>query len=141
MIVKQVYPIILTPVEEGGYAVTVPDLDIHTQGNDLAEAMYMARDAIGMWICYEQDEGNPIPEPNQITNIKAEPGEIKTLVDIDADQYRRAHDNRTVRKNLTLPSWLNERAEKAGVNFSQILQDGLKNHLGIHETKRITKQP
>lgn len=132
---KLAYPIILTPVKEGGYAVTVPDLDIYTQGSYIAEAMYMARDAIGMWICYEQDEGIIIPGASAIDTVKTEPGEIKTLVDIDVDEYRRAHDNKTVRKNLTLPSWLNERAEKAGVNFSQILQEGLKNHLGI------TKQP
>ncbi len=120
---KYAYPIVLTPVKEDGYAVKVPDLDIYTQGKDIAEAMYMARDAIGMWICYEQDERKPIPDPSNITTITARPDEIKTLVDIDADEYRRAHDNRTIRKNLTLPSWLNDRAEKEGVNFSQILQE------------------
>lgn len=138
---KVAYPIILTPVEEGGYAVRVPDLDIHTQGKDIADAMYMSRDAIGMWICYEQDEGRSIPVPEKITNIKVEPDEIKTLVDIDTNEYRRTNDNRTIRKNLTLPSWLNDRAEKAGVNFSQILQEGLKNYLGIYEQKRVNKQP
>ena len=138
---KVAYPIILTPVEEGGYAVKVPDLDIYTQGKDIADAMYMSRDAIGMWICYEQDSGRIIPSPDKIPNIKVEPGEIKTLVDIDTEEYRRAHDNRTIRKNLTLPNWLNERAEKAGVNFSQVLQEGLKNHLGIYDLKRATKQP
>ena len=138
---KVVYPIILTPIKEGGYAVRVPDLDIYTQGKDIADAMYMSRDAIGMWICYEQDEGRVIPAPDKITNIKIEQDEIKTLVDIDTDEYRRAHDNRTIRKNLTLPSWLNDRAEKAGVNFSQILQEGLKNYLDIYEQKRVTKQP
>ncbi|PKM86682.1 MAG: HicB family protein [Firmicutes bacterium HGW-Firmicutes-12] len=138
---KVAYPIILTPVQDGSYAVQVPDLDIHTQGKDIADAMYMSRDAIGMWICYEQDEGRAIPAPDKITNIKVEQDEIKTLIDIDTDEYRRAHDNRTIRKNLTLPSWLNDRAEKAGVNFSQILQVGLKNYLDIYEQKRITKQP
>jgi post-segregation antitoxin (ccd killing protein) len=53
-----------------------------------------------------------------------------TLVDIDIDAFRRANDMRTVRKNLTLPSWLNERAEKAGINFSKALQDTLKEQLG-----------
>ena len=130
---KFAYPIVLTPVNEGGYAVKVPDLDIYTQGNNVAEAMYMSRDAIGMWICYEQDEGKTIPSASDLDKIKTEPGEIKTLVDIDAYEYRRSHENRTVRKNLTLPSWLNDRAEKAGVNFSAILQDALKNHLGIRE--------
>lgn len=138
---KVAYPIILTPIKNGGYAVRVPDLEIYTQGKDTADAMYMCRDAIGMWICYEQDAGRVIPAPDKITNIKVEPGEIKTLVDIDVDEYRRAHDNRTIRKNLTLPSWLNDRAEKAGVNFSQVLQEGLKNHLGIYEQKRASKQP
>ncbi|MCL6480038.1 MAG: type II toxin-antitoxin system HicB family antitoxin [Peptococcaceae bacterium] len=137
---KFAYPIVLTPAEEG-YAVKVPDLDIYTQGSDIAEAIYMARDAIGMWICYEQDEGRAIPGPSDIANIKTGPGEIKTLVDIDADEYRRTHDNRTVRKNLTLPSWLNARAEKAGINFSQILQDALKNHLGISDYNQVKKQP
>ena len=126
---KLVYPIILTPVE-GMYAVTIPDLGIHTQGKDVAEAMYMARDAIGMWVCYEQDEKKSIPGASSLDNIKSKPGEIKTLVDIDVDEYRRAHDNRTIRKNLTLPSWLNTKAEKAGINFSQTLQDALKERLG-----------
>ncbi|KUK53378.1 MAG: hypothetical protein XD78_1249 [Desulfotomaculum sp. 46_296] len=129
---KLVYPIILAPTEKI-YAVTVPDLAISTQGTDIAEAMYMARDAIGMWICYEQNEGRPIPAPSNIADIKTQPCEIKTLVDIDVEGYRKAYDNRTVRKNLTLPSWLNEQAEKAGLNFSRVLQEGLKNRLGIKQ--------
>ncbi len=138
---KIAYPIILTPVE-GMYAVKVPDLDIHTQGKDIAEAMYMARDSIGMWICYEQDEGKTIPIASNLDNTKTEPGEIKTLVDIDVDEYRRAHDNRTIRKNLTLPNWLNTKAEEAGINFSQTLQTALKKQLNITERPRkFKKQP
>lgn len=127
---KTAYPIILTPAG-GMYAVTIPDLDISTQGTDVADAMYMARDAIGIWICYEQDEGRPIPAPSELEDIKTKSGEIKTLVDIDIEEYRKAHDNRTVRKNLTLPSWLNERAENAGINFSQTLQKALKQELEL----------
>ncbi|HNX28751.1 MAG TPA: type II toxin-antitoxin system HicB family antitoxin [Syntrophomonadaceae bacterium] len=129
---KVAYPVILTPVK-GMYAATVPDLGISTQGTDIAEAMYMARDAIGMWICYEQDEGRDIPAPGNISEVETRPGENKTLVDIDIEEYRKAHDNRTIRKNLTLPSWLNERAENAGINFSQTLQKALKKQLGIQD--------
>jgi len=129
---KIAYPTILTPADKM-FAVSVPDLNISTQGNDIAEAIFMARDAIGMWICYEQDEGRSIPQPSDIADIKTNPNETKTLVDIDIEEYRRAHDNRTVRKNLTLPSWLNERAEKAGINFSQVLQKALKQQLGIQD--------
>ncbi len=127
---KTAYPVILTPAKRM-YAVTIPDLDISTQGADIPEAISMARDAIGMWICYEQDEGRTIPAPSDIAKIKTNAKKTKTLVDIDIEEYRRAHDNRTVRKNLTLPSWLNERAENAGINFSQALQKALKQQLGI----------
>ena len=129
---KKVYPVILTPCE-GSVAVSVPDLQINTQGKDLTDAIDMARDAIGMWICYEQDENREIPEASGSKDITAGPNDIITLVDIDIDAYRRAHDNRTVRKNLTIPHWLNEIAEKEGVNFSYELQSALKTKLGIHD--------
>ena len=122
---KQVYPVILHPEVEGGFSVSVPDLKIGTQGETIAESIDMARDAIGLWGICEQDEGRVIPEPSGLTP-EHEEGEVVTLVDIDFDAYRRAHDMRTIRKNVTIPSYLNDLAERAGVNFSQVLQDGLK---------------
>jgi len=127
----KVYPIVLSPTGKG-YVVSVPDLNINTQGKDIAEAIFMARDAIGLWGITEQDDGKAIPEPSEtIPPHKA--NELVSWVDIDFDVYRRANDMRAVRKNLTIPGWLNERAEKAGVNFSQVLQEGLKTHLGIKQ--------
>lgn len=35
---------------------------------------------------------------------------------------------------LTIPAWLNSKTEKAGVNFSQVLQDALKKLLTPQET-------
>lgn len=58
------------------------------------------------------------------------PNELITWVDVDFDAYRRAHDARTIRKNFTIPSWLNVEAEKAGINFSQVLQEALRERLG-----------
>lgn len=126
----KVYPIILSPADTG-YVVYVPDLEINTEGKDLADAIFMARDAIGLWGISEQDAGRQIPEPSTLSP-KISTGEIVTLVDIDFTAYRRAHDNRTVRKNLTIPSWLNVEAENAGINFSQLLQSSIKEALGIH---------
>ncbi len=126
---KKVYPIILAPAKIG-YVVFVPDLEINTQGHDIAEAIDMARDAIGLWGITEQDAGRKIPEPST-ANVNHKPEEIVTLVDIDFDAYRRANDMRTIRKNVTVPSWLNDLAEKSGVNFSQVLQDGLKQRLHV----------
>lgn len=125
---KYAYPIVITPIG-GDYIVYAPDLDINTQGQTVADAMEMARDAIGMWGCYEQDKGRPIPQPGSQADTKASPGDIVTLVDVDFDEYRRRHENRFVRKNVTIPSWLNEMAESAGINFSATLQDALKTQL------------
>jgi len=127
---KKVYPVVLTPAKRG-YVIYVPDLQINTEGNDIADAIEMARDAIGFWGITEQDAGRQIPEPSPTAEIDHGPSEIVTLVDIDFDAYRRANDMRTIRKNVTVPSWLNELAEKAGVNFSQVLQDGLKQRLHV----------
>ena len=82
----KVFPIILTPTAVG-YVVTVPDLDINTQGKDMAEAIYMARDAIGLWGICELDDGRSIPDPSMGT-IAHEPSEIVSWVDIDFDNYR-----------------------------------------------------
>lgn len=126
---KAVYPIILTP-DRNGYVVSVPDLNINTEGKDIAEAIEMARDAIGLLGICEEDAGRPIPKAsNELP--PHEQNEIATLVDIDFAAYRRANDLRTVRKNVTIPSWLNNLAEGAGINFSQVLQDGLKSRLNI----------
>ncbi|SPF41402.1 conserved hypothetical protein [Candidatus Desulfosporosinus infrequens] len=128
---KNVYPVILTPADVG-YIVSIPDLNINTEGTDIANAIEMARDAIGLWGICEEDVGRAIPSPATF-NPTCEDNEIVTLVDIDFLAYRRANENKTVRKNLTIPSWLNDLAEKAGVNFSQILQEGLKEHLGVEK--------
>ena len=93
---KAVYPIILTPAERG-YVVFVPDLDINTEGEDLADAIEMARDAIGLWGITEEDAGREIPQASG-TMPHPEEQEIVTLVDIDFAAYRRANDLRTVRK-------------------------------------------
>lgn len=127
---KAVYPIILSPIGKG-FLVYVPDFDINTEGSDMADAIFMARDAIAMAGCFKEDQGEALPAPSEIKSVKAEPGETVTLVDVDFELYRKKNDNRAVRKNVTIPSWLNMEAEKAGVNFSAILQNALKQQLGL----------
>ena len=128
---KTVYPIILTPAERG-YVVTVPDLDINTEGANISDAIEMARDAISLWGICEEDEGRTIPNP-LCFSPPHDDNEIVTLVDVDFAAYRKASENRAVRKNVTIPSWLNDLAEKNGVNFSAILQDGLKSYLHVQD--------
>ena len=83
---KYVYPIILHPEKGGGYSVDVPDLEIGTQGETVAECIDMARDAIGLWGICQQDDRRTIPEPARLTPACTE-NEIVTLVDVDFDAY------------------------------------------------------
>ncbi|MDR1953737.1 MAG: type II toxin-antitoxin system HicB family antitoxin [Clostridiales Family XIII bacterium] len=128
---KQVYPVVLTPEKDGGYSAYLPDFEKNTQGEDLADVLYMAQDALEMMGVYLQDEGKAVPKPSSIDAIKVKAGEIKTLIPVDFDAYRRKTEKRVIKKTLTLPSWLNVKAENAGINFSSVLQEALKERLGI----------
>lgn len=126
---KLAYPIILTPTSSG-YMVLVPDMSINTEGRDIADAIEMAADAISLCGISMQDIGRDIPAPSAELPQCAQ-GEIAAFALVDFDAYRRAHEQRAVRKNVTIPAYLNELAEAANVNFSQILQEGLKRQLGV----------
>lgn len=121
---RKAYRIILTKAEEGGYLVYVPDFDCDTQGEDMADAIHMGRDVIGAMGLALQDIGKDIPEPDTAA-YKAQVGDIETYVDIDFTEYKKKHDNRKVKKNLTIPSWLNEKAEAEHINFSRVLEEAL----------------
>ena len=126
---REAYPIILTRGQKY-VVVSIPDFDINTQGEDFADAMEMARDAIGLMGIDMQDDGKELPTPTPISELTVENG-VVTLVDIDVDIYRRKNELRAVKKNCTIPSWLNYEAEKANINFSQVLQNALMEQLKI----------
>ncbi len=127
---KNSYPIILTP-EEKGFTVFIPDFNINTQGDDLTEAIEMARDAIGLTGIDMEDDGKVIPTASSAKDINPADNEIISLVDVDFAEYRRKNEMKVVKKNCTLPSWLCYEAEKANINFSQALQAALKRELNI----------
>jgi predicted RNase H-like HicB family nuclease len=132
---KYVYPAIFTP-EEGNMLVSVPDLPgLHTFGKDLADAIYMAQDAIEMWLWDAENKGEPIPRASSMADLERflENGEqIISFVAADTDEYRRQTETRAVKKTLSIPAWLNDKAEKANAPFSQILQEGLKGYLQVN---------
>lgn len=122
-----VYPVILSK-DGDRYFVTVPDFTVNTEGKDIADAIAMARDAIGLNVLQLEDEGEAVPEPYS-RSYQMQDDDILTLVDIDMTDYRNKYENRTVKKNCTIPYRLNADAEKAGINFSQLLQETLKRKL------------
>ena len=124
---KLVYPAVFRPCEDmDGYTVTVPDLPgCVTEGKSLADAILMAEDAASGWVLDELEDGNVAPAPSAIGDIKTGSGEFVNLLVLDIDAYAEKYGNKAVRKNLTIPAWLNTFAEKRQVNFSQVLTDAL----------------
>ncbi len=129
---KQSYPIILIPCKDGSFVVDVPDFTISTEGTDITNAIEMARDAISLTGVSMEDRGLPLPKPSPLKSVVVKgSADFVTLVDVDFLDYRKQWEKRTVRKNCTLPSWLNTEAEKAGLNFSALLQSAIKAELNI----------
>lgn len=138
---KQVYPVIFTQLDDKKHTVLieVSDLEILTEGFGMPNAIEMARDAIGLKVITMEDQKEKIPNPRMIKEIDAlqgtfaQEGEgLVSMVDVDFAEYRRRMDNKTVRRNVTLPNWLNQEAEKAHINVSGVLQEALMLKLGVH---------
>lgn len=134
---KNVYPVFLTKTDTV-VLVEVPDMEILTEGKDMVNAVEMARDVIELKCVSMEDEGMEIPLPSEIGVLDANKGTfaeegmtVISLVDIDSGEYRRKIDTKTVRKNVTIPSWLNYEAEHAGINVSRVLQEALMNVLHV----------
>ena len=127
-----VYAAIFENCEEGGYAVSFPDLPgCFTEGDTLAEALEMAEEAACGWLVGEVDNGKDIPQATSREDLEdVQDGFINMLL-LDLDDYRRKRGDKAVKKTLTIPEWLNTRATEAGINFSQVLQEALKERLNI----------
>jgi predicted RNase H-like HicB family nuclease len=111
---------------EGGYAVEVPDLPGCVSGGaSLAEAIIMGTDAASGWVLTELEDGKPAPKASPIEAINPDDGGFVSILVLDMDAYAEKYGNKTVRKNLTIPAWLNTFAETRHINFSQVLQDSL----------------
>ena len=126
---KLLYPACFYPCEEQeGYTVVVPDLPgCVTQGGSLIDAIGMAVDAASGWILDEMEDGNPIPPASNVEDVQADerPGGFVNLIVLDMDAYAEKYGEKAVRKNLTIPAWLNTYAEANNINFSRVLQDAL----------------
>ena len=131
---KYVYPAIFTPEESGGYSIRFPDIEnCFTCGDNLTEAMEMANDALCLTLYDMEQDSKQIPAASTAAGAQqlAAAGEFVTLIACDTIAYRKFFDNKAVKKTLSIPSWLNDMAERAGINFSGTLQEALKQQLNI----------
>lgn len=125
---KLTYPACFYPCEEkkGGYTVEVPDLPgCVSEGDTLADAILMATDAASGWVLDELEDGKIVPPASSLENIIPDSGGFVNMLVLDMDAYAEKYGDKAVRKNLTIPAWLNTFAEKNHINFSQVLQDSL----------------
>ena len=137
---KVIYPVCIFQTKDE-YMAFVPDLNTNnTYGKTLEEALYMVQDLIACYILedLEDMEKNEIPKQSRIEDIdikevqkkwEIQDNEIissfKTLVVVDLNEFMLKWGNKSVRKNLTIPQWLNTKAEALNINFSQVLQEAL----------------
>lgn len=131
---KYIYPVCIYPGDVSGYTVIVPDLPgCVTEGETIVDALEQAVDAASGWVLDELEEGRRAPEPSAIESIRADEyaGGFVSIVMLDIDAYAEKYGEKAVRKNCTIPAWLNTAAENAHLNFSQVLQTALQEQLHL----------
>lgn len=122
--------------DDDGYSVIFPDLNyLATCGDTLNEAMAMAVDCLAGYIYSCKIDGSDIPSPSPIqkiipADVATELGEecgkaFTSLVSVDVEDYAKKHFEKSVKKTLSIPAWLNTAAIEQGINFSQVLQEAL----------------
>ena len=126
-----VYPAIFTKMNDDGNYYIIDFIDLKnciTEGTTIQEAYYMAQDAMGLFL----DELVKFPEPTlDFSNINLKDNQFISFISIDMDYYRKKYNNKSVKKTLSIPCWLDTIAEKENINFSQLLQEAIKHKLKI----------
>lgn len=128
---KLFYPALFHKAEEGGFWISFPDFpECFTEGDDITQAYEMAVEALGLAVTSRKKEKEEIPAPTEIDKLSLEDG-ILVIVEFDMLEYQKKHNSRAVKKTLSIPAWLNEEATAMGVNFSQVLQEALKEKINV----------
>ncbi|MDO5131422.1 MAG: type II toxin-antitoxin system HicB family antitoxin [Eubacteriales bacterium] len=124
---KYTFTAVFTPKEDkSGYLCRVPDLPgCISSGSTLEEAIHKITDAASVWLVDAEEDGEAVALPTPQDMIIRDPEDTVSVILIDTIAYRAATDTRAVRKNVSLPAWMANLADKKGINCSQVLQEGL----------------
>lgn len=125
------YPAVFTYEEGQEIAVIFPDLDVGTSGVDEADAMKSAKELLGIVLMGMEEDGEEIPAASRLSDLQIADNERSVLIEVYMPAIRLASVNKAVSRTITLPAWLNAMAVEKGINFSQVLQRGLKQEFGI----------
>ena len=126
---KYIYTAIFEP-EGKKYNISFPDLEeCSTCGDNLADALKMAEDALSSYLTWQEDHNRPVPQATAPEKVTVPEGCVSTIIEADTDHYRRLLSNKAVKKTLTIPEWMDEKARIKGINFSKVLQEALEKEL------------
>lgn len=129
---KYVYPAVFTYEEGYEIAVTFPDFPgCATSGETEQEALEAGREALGLHLFGMECDGDEIPKPSSIKDIELESGEAIAMIDVFMPSIRLNQMNKSVNRTVTLPAWLNAKALEYNINFSQLLQEAIKQSLNL----------
>ena len=136
---KTIYPVIFTAThdDKDTFLVSIPDIDGITEGYGLADAIEMARDYIGNML-YEKDDSE-LPKASEAVELSLSPfykdfpkeDSLVSYVDVDLDVFRRIMNTKAVRRNVSIPAWLDKKATEAHINCSRVLQEALIEKLNV----------
>lgn len=126
------YPAVFTYEQGQEIAVTFPDLHVATSGVNDHDALISARELLGCALYGLEEDGEVIPSPTPLSQIKEHENERSTLIDVYMPSIRMAQVNRSINRTVTLPAWLNAAALERGINFSQVLQEALREKLNVN---------
>ena len=128
----------ISDYRRSNWIVYIPDLEIYTEGEDIPDAFAMAKDAIALKLVDAIEYPEASGPKEALKKAREDADEtfdysdgLLTYVDVDCESYRKKLRNRAVKKNCTIPFWLNKEAEEQGINFSKVLQEALIQKLNI----------
>lgn len=123
---QYVFPAVFHPNADGSFTIVFPDLPgCITEGKSLENALYMAQDALSVWLEYTIDHKQDIPTASSLQRIACEDGEFVNLIRAEIK------DNRAVRRTVSIPKWMDDMVSASGLSLSRVLQDALKERLSI----------
>lgn len=133
---KYAYPAIFTPEEVDGrgtvYIVEVRDiLGCVTEGEGLAEAIIMGREALAGCLLVLKQAKEPIPEATDISSLEITGEQFTSIIDVDLNNYLGKKETKAIIKTVSIPKWLDSMAEEAGISYSKTLQEAVKKKLGV----------
>lgn len=117
-----IYPAIIYQ-ENDGFWAEFPDLEgTFTQGDSLNEIMTNATEAMELTVLELLENSKSLPKATEVNSVRHDKQSFVTLIQSDIDL---AKNSKSIKKTLTIPAWLNDKALAKGINFSKVLQEAL----------------